>query len=379
MQVEKLASIEDLRLIARRRVPKIVFDYIDGGADTEITLVANRAAFDKIEFSPRCAGALQKCNLQRSVLGTTLSLPLLLAPIGYSSVLCPMGELVAARAAAKAGVGYVLSTVSGQRLEDVHDCCRGRTWYQLYMWGGRTAAEAAVERAARSGIAALVLTVDGTVAGKRERDIRNGVVQLFTGSVWSKLPFLGQLVTRPRWLLNYVQSGGMPKLANVVLPEVGPLPLTGMPFFPVTWEDVRWVRALWKGPLVIKGVLTADDARRCLDAGANAIVVSNHGGRQLDGVPASLQALSAVIDAVQNKAEILIDGGIRRGSDVVKALCMGARAVLCGRAFAYGLAAAGEKGVTCALRILREDIERTLLLLGCSSLEDLSASYICNK
>jgi isopentenyl diphosphate isomerase/L-lactate dehydrogenase-like FMN-dependent dehydrogenase len=372
----RLASIDDLRLLAQRRLPRIVFDYIDGGAEGEITLKANRQAFEAVTFRPRHAVSIQNCSLETSVLNLKLSLPVLLAPIGYSSVLYPKGELAAARAAATAGTTYILSTVSAERLEDVNDCCRGLAWYQLYLWGGREAAEGIIERARRAHVSALVVTVDSSVGGKRERDIRNGVGELLACSSASKIPFLWQLLMRPRWLADYLRYGGISKLANVVVPGIGPLPLTDIRYAAVTWQDVRWIRELWKGPIVVKGILTGDDAKRSLDEGADAVVVSNHGGRQLDGVPSSLRALSEVVAAVGDRTEILLDSGIRRGSDIVKAICLGARAVLCGRAFAYGLAAAGEAGVTCALNILRDDLERTLQLIGCHSIDELNDSYV---
>jgi isopentenyl diphosphate isomerase/L-lactate dehydrogenase-like FMN-dependent dehydrogenase len=353
-----------------------VFDYIDGGAEAEVTLKANRRAFEAVTFRPRHGVGVPNCNLDTSVLKLRLSLPVLVAPIGYSSVLYPHGELAAARAAAKAGTAYILSTISAERLEDVNDCCRGLTWYQLYLWGGREAAEGAIERARKALVSALVITIDSAVGGKRERDIRNGAEQLLTRGIVSKVPYLWQLLTRPRWLTTYLRHGGMPKLANVVLSGTGPMSVTNMPYAPVTWDDVRWIRDLWKGPILIKGVLTGDDARRALDEGADAIVVSNHGGRQLDGVSSSLQALSEVVAAVGERTEILVDSGIRSGSDIIKAICLGARAVLCGRAFAYGLAAGGEAGVTCALNILRSDLERTLQLLGCGSIAALDGSFV---
>jgi len=246
--------------------------------------------------------------------------------------------------------------------------------------GGRAAAESAIQRARAAGCSALVVTVDTAVAGFRERDPRNGMKELLSGSVISKLPFLPQLLAHPGWLLSFLLDGGVPKLPNVVVPGEGPMPLmdvaAALAKAAVTWEDLRWIREIWPGPLVIKGVLTGDDARRAIDSGASAVVVSNHGGRQLDYLPASLTALPEVVSAVHGQAEVLMDGGIRRGTDVVKAICLGARAVLVGRAYAYGLAAAGETGVARAIEILRTDLERTLTLLGCNSIAALDRSFI---
>jgi L-lactate dehydrogenase (cytochrome) len=214
----------------------------------------------------------------------------------------------------------------------------------------------------------------------RERDFRNGMKELVSGTLWAKVPFLPQVLTRPGWLASFVLDGGLPNLPNVVVPGEGPMPLVdvnaALAAAAVTWGDLRWIRELWRGPIVVKGVLTRDDARRAIAEGADALVVSNHGGRQLDGLPATLKALPEVVAAVNGQVEVLMDGGIRRGADIIKAICLGARAVLCGRAYAYGLAAAGEAGVTRALEILRADLERTLRLLGCASIAELDRSYV---
>lgn len=371
-----LANIDDLRMRAQRRLPPVIFDYLDGGAEGEVTLRANRSAFDAVTFRPRHAIPIENCNLQTSVLKEPLSLPILLAPIAHSNVLYPRGELAAARAAGAAGVPYILSTLSAERLEDVKACSSGSLWYQLYLWGGREAAEAAIARSAKAGVTALVVTIDSIVGGKRERDIRNRAEELWTRGLLTNLPVLRRLMTRPRWLVGYLRHGGMPRLANVIQPGQDLGLLRKARYQGITWQDLNWIRRTWNGPLLIKGVLTADDARRSLDEGADALIVSNHGGRQLDGVPSSLEALSEVVEAVGTSVEILMDGGIRRGSDVIKAICLGARAVLCGRAFAYGLASSGEAGVTTALSILRADLERTMKLLGCPSISALDRSYI---
>ena len=376
----RVVHIEDLRRLARRRLPRVVFDYIDGGAEGEVTLRANRDAFDVVTFRPRHAVALPACDLRTSVLGTELPFPILLAPVGYSRLMHPHGELAAAHAAGAAGTVYILSTVSGYKLEDVKASSPGPVWYQVYLIGGRAAAAAALDRARAAGFSALVVTIDTAVAGMRERDLRNGMTELLSGSLSSRIPFLPQLLSHPRWLAAFLLDGGLPKLPNVVVPGQGPMPLvdvtTALARAAVAWDDVRWLRDTWRGPMVIKGVLTADDARRAVDAGAAAIVVSNHGGRQLDGVPASLRALPEVVSAVNGQAEVLLDGGIRRGSDVIKAICLGARAVLVGRAYAYGLAAAGAAGVARALEILRADMERTLKLLGCAAITHLDRSFV---
>ncbi len=377
---ERAVNIEDLRLLAQRRLPRVVFDYVDGGADGETTLRENLRAFDAVHFRPRQAIAVPQCDLRTRVLGCDLSMPVLLAPVGYCRVIHPGGEVAAARAAGKAGTAYILSTVSGHRLEDVKAASAGPVWYQLYLTGGREAAEEAMQRALTVGYSVLVITVDTPVISQREREVRAGMDQLLRGSAWSKLPFLGDLFAHPRWLARFLLDGGLPTMPNVVTADKGPLRVsqshTAMRRGVFTWKDLRWIRDLWKGPIVIKGVLSGEDAQRSVDEGAAAIVVSNHGGRQLDGTPTSLRVLPEIVEAVKGQAEILMDSGVRRGSDIVKALCLGARAVLCGRAYVYGLGAAGEFGVARALEILRADLDRTLRLLGCESVTALNDSYV---
>jgi len=358
----------------------VVFDYLDGGAEDEITLRENCRAFEGLTFRPRHAVDFPQCDLHTRVLGCDLALPAMLAPIGYSSVMHSRGEVAAARAAGEAGTAYILSTISGCALEDVKAATSGPVFYQLYLIGGRESAVQTIERAARAGFSGLFLTIDTAVAGMRERDFRNGMKELIGGNIFGKIRFSRQVLMRPPWLVRFVLDGGVPVLPNVVIPGRGPMPLTdvgtALAQSTITWEDLRWIRGVWPGPLIVKGVLTGDDARRAIDAGASAIVVSNHGGRQLDTVPASLRVLPEIVSAVNGQIEVLMDGGIRRGADIVKAICLGARGVLCGRAYAYGLAAAGQTGVTRALEILREDLHRTLRLLGCPSIGALDRSYV---
>ena len=375
-----VVSISDFRAIAKRRVPRAVFDYLDGGAEGEVTLRENCRVYDDVTFRPRHAVAFADCNLRTPVLGFDLALPFLLAPVGYSRLMDPVGEVGAARAAGKAGTAYILSTISGHKMEDVKAASTGPVFYQLYLMGGRGAAEAGIERARSAGFSALVVTIDSPVAGIRERDFRNGMKELISGGPLEKLPFLPQIFLRPGWLASFLLDGGVPALPNVVVPGKGPIPLidvaAALAESAVTWSDMKWIRELWHGPIVVKGVLTGDDARRAVDEGAAGISVSNHGGRQLDCVSSSLRALPEVVKAVHGQTEIFMDGGVRRGTDIVKALCFGARAVLCGRAYAYGLAAAGEAGVDRAIQILRTDLDRTLRLLGCASVAELDRSYV---
>ncbi len=375
----RVVNIADLRRLAKRRLPRLAFDYIDGGADDEITLRENSLAYARLTFRPRSAVSTSGADLRTTVLGAPLDLPFLLAPVGSSRLFYPRGEVAAAKAAGAAGTAYILSTLSGCRLEDVRAATPGPAWYQVYLVGGRDIATAGIARAQAAGFSALVLTIDTAVAGQRERDVRNGVKELVSGTLWEKLPFVPQVLARPRWLAGFLADGGLMNFPNVVLPA-GPMGYAdvgaALAQSVVTWTDLRWIRDLWKGPIVIKGVHTSEDARQAIAAGAQALVVSNHGGRQLDGVPATLRALPEVLEAVNGQAEVLVDGGIRRGGDVAKALCLGARAVLVGRAYAYGLAAAGEAGVARAIEILRTELVRTLKLLGCESTAALDRSYV---
>ena len=376
----RVVSIPDLRPLAKRRLPRVVFDYLDGGAEGEFTLRENCRAFEDLTFRPRHAVSVPSCDLGVRVLGLDLALPFILAPVGYSRLMDPQGEVAAARCAGAAGTAYILSTISGHRLEDVKAASVGPVCYQLYLMGGRAAAEGSIARARAAGYSALVVTIDTAVSGMRERDWRNGMKELMSGNLLSKVPFLPQVLTRPGWLVRFLLDGGVPDLPNVVIPGQGPMPMTdvaaALASSTVTWEDLRWIRELWPAPIVIKGVLTAEDARRAVDEGASAIVVSNHGGRQLDCVPASLQVLPEIVSAVNGQIDVLMDGGVRRGTDVIKAICLGARAVLIGRAYAYGLAAGGPAGVTRAIDILRAEIDRALKLLGCASISALDRSYV---
>jgi isopentenyl diphosphate isomerase/L-lactate dehydrogenase-like FMN-dependent dehydrogenase len=380
VQAPRVLNIEDLRRAAKRRLPRVVFDYIDGGAEDEWTLRANSRAFEAVTLRPRCGVAVPSCDLRTVVLGASLPMPLILAPVGSSRLIHPRGEEAAARAAGAAGIPYVLSTFSGSLLEDVAAASSASVWYQLYLAGGRDCALPALDRATAAGFSALVVTIDTAVAGMRERDFRNGVKELLSGKMRLMLPFVSQLLVKPRWLAGFFADGGLMKFPNIVVPGKGPMlyadVTAALEQSVVTWEDLNWIREAWTGPIVIKGIHTAEDARRAVDEGADALVVSNHGGRQLDRVAPSLQVLPEVVAAVGDRIEVLFDGGIRRGSDIIKALCLGARAVMVGRAYAYGLGAAGTAGVTRAVEILRADLIRALRLLGCASVADLDQSFV---
>lgn len=377
-QLARALTIGDLRLLSRRRLPRMVFDYIDGGAETEQTMRENESAFDQVLLRPRSAVATYSCNLETAVLGQTISMPVICAPVGSSRLFWPRGEERAAAAAGRAGTIYSLSTLSGCRLEDVRAATPGPAWYQLYLIGGKDVALGAIARAKAAGYNALIVTIDTPVAGLRERDWRNGVKELISGGIAS-LPHVGQVLARPGWLWDTYRDGGLMQFPNIVLPE-GPMAYAdvtaALEKSMVSWADFAWIKEAWQGPVIAKGAHTADDARRAIDAGADAVVVSNHGGRQLDGVAATLSVLPEIVDAVAGRVDVLLDGGVRRGSDVVKALALGARAVLVGRAHAYGLGAGGEAGVARALEILRTDLVRTMKLLGCGAVTELDGSFV---
>jgi len=357
----------------------MVFDYIDGGAGDEVTMRENSRVFESVTLRPRSAVVVPDVDLRTTVLGQQWSVPFGLAPVGSSRMFWPQGEAKAAAAAGEAGTLYTLSTLAGTRLEEVKAATAGPAWYQLYLAGGRDVALSAVARAKEAGYSALVVTIDTPVAGNRERDPRNGASQLLSRDPIQMLPYVGQILVRPRWLFDFYRDGGLMSFPNVVLPD-GPMGYgdigTQLGASAVAWDDLNWIADAWGGPIVVKGVHTAADALRAADLGAKAVVVSNHGGRQLDGVAPSLRVLPEVLDAVGDRVEVLLDGGIRRGSDIVKSLALGARAVLVGRAYAYGLAAGGKAGVARAIDILRSELLLTMKLLGCGSVTELNREFV---
>ncbi|HJR55122.1 MAG TPA: alpha-hydroxy acid oxidase [Rhizomicrobium sp.] len=366
--------------MARKRLPNAAFDYLDGAADDELTARDNIAAFSEIVFKPKQA-VMATPDLSTNILGVDIAIPALLSPIGYSRMLHPRGELAAARGAKKAGTGYILSTISGHSLEKVR-ALNEKLFFQVYLMGGQGATRRAFERAQKLGYKGLFVTIDTAVAGNRERDLRNGMRPLMAKAPLPKLRYLPEILSHPRWLLRFLMDGGMPALPNVVT-DSGPIQATdvgqALENAHVCWEDLSWIRRAWDGPVVIKGVMGAADAQRAVDEGADGIVVSNHGGRQLDGVAGSLRVLPGIVEKVKGKTQILFDGGIRRGGDIAKALCLGAEAVLIGRGYAYGLAAAGDAGVDRALEILIADLTRTMKLLGVNSIKDLTPDIVALK
>lgn len=372
-------NVEDVRRRARRKLPKIVFDFLEGGAEDEVTVARNRRAFEEVTLEPRFLVDVHKRDLSTTVLGTSVPSPILLAPTGLQRIAHPEGELAAARAAGKAGLIYAISTGSGYTIEEIGAAAGGPLWFQVYLWKDRETVANLVERAKRIGCAALCLTIDVPIVGPRERDLRNG----FAFPPRIDVRSAANIARKPRWLLGVVRTKeltyanirGLPDSDGSDLPVLQHVnerlmnPRT-------TWDDLDWLRGVWKGPLVVKGVLTAEDARRAVDGGANAVVVSNHGGRQIDGVASSLSRLPRIVKAVGDRSEVLVDGGVRRGSDVVKAVALGARACLIGRPYWYGLGAAGEAGVTRVLDILSDEMATTMALIGRPTIGDLDRGAV---
>jgi L-lactate dehydrogenase (cytochrome) len=371
-------NIADLRAAARRRLPRAVFDYLEGTADDGVTGRDNIAAFAEIVFQPRQALTVTP-DLSARLLGLDLAVPFMPGPVGYCRLLHPRGDYAAAGAAQRMGTGYVLATGAGTAMEEVAPVNRN-LFYQVYKIGGRACAERAIARAQALGLKGLFLTIDTPVSGNRERDPRNGMAALMGAKFLPKLPYVPEIMTHPRWLARFLADGGAPSMPNVVGEDGRPLPALdvkdALAGANILWDDLEWIRKLWSGPIVVKGIMTADDARRAVQMGADGIVVSNHGGRQLDGVAASLRVLPGIAEAVKGKTTIFLDSGIRRGGDIAKALCLGADGVLLGRAYAYGLAAAGDAGVTRALEILRADLLRTMKLLGAATVKDLKPELV---
>ncbi|MEK7217241.1 MAG: alpha-hydroxy acid oxidase [Chloroflexota bacterium] len=372
-------NIDDLRQRAKRRLPRAVFDFIDGGAEDEVTLRRNRAAFQRLAFSPQVLVDVGAVDLSTTVLGQAVSLPVILAPTGLCGMAAPQGELPAARAAAAAGTVFTISTLSGVTMEQAAQVSTGPKWFQLYVWRDRDLTRALVERAAAAGYTALMVTADVPVLGQRERDIRNGAtipprITLANAlDSLTKLPWLWGMARAPR--VDFANFTGFVQGQGARILSLGAF--VNSQFDPtLNWQDVAWLRSIWRGPLAVKGVMSADDAVRAADAGADAVIVSNHGGRQLDGLPAPIEVLPEAVDAVAGRIEVLMDGGIRRGTDVVKALALGAKACMIGRPYLYGLGASGQTGVEQAIGILRAEMARTLALLGRPRVTDLDRPVI---
>jgi L-lactate dehydrogenase (cytochrome) len=378
-RLARAASVNDLRGIARRRLPGGVFDYIDGAAEDERTRAANEAAFAHTTFRPRVLRGIEKIDITSTLLGQSLAYPLVLAPTGFTRIADPEGELAVARAADRAGLPYTLSTLSTRSIEEVRSVSEGRLWFQVYAWRDRGLVKEMVDRAGAARYEALVLTVDTAVLGRRERDVRRG----FSLPPTIGLGTIVDGVLHPSWTWAFARSEPI-RFANVVGQQVGdgasPVTLSdyiNTQFDPaLSWDDVDWLRSIWDGPIVLKGVQTVEDAVLAAERGVDAVALSNHGGRQLDGAPSTLSLVAPVVDAVGNRTEVICDGGIRRGSDIVKAVAAGATAAMAGRAYLYGLGAAGERGVDRVLDWFRADLERTMSLLGVGAIADLDRSLL---
>ena len=372
-----LITVEDLRRRARRRLPRAVFDFIDGGAEDELTLRRNETALKQITFRPRVLVDTHARDQSTIVLGQRLSTPLILAPTGLCGMAAPRGEILAARASLSAGVIFTLSSMSAVSIEETARTVPGPHWFQLYVWRDRGLTQSLVERAAAAGYRAMVLTVDVPVLGQRERDLRNGA------TIPPRITFRNAFdsVQKLGWLLGMARHPRI-DFVNVARPTDarGPFalgPYVNSQFDPsVSWKDLDWFRSIWTGPLVLKGIMSAEDALRAVEHGVDAIVVSNHGGRQLDGLPAPIEVLPEIADAVNARLDVLFDGGIRRGTDVIKAVALGARACMIGRPYLYGLGAAGQTGVEHAINLLKMEIDRAQALLGRPALADLDRSSV---
>lgn len=370
-------SIADLRELAQRRMPRSIFEYVDGGSYDEITLQRNRSDFDAIELRQRVLVDVSHQNLVREVLGRPANMPMVLAPTGMCGMVHGNGEIHAARAAEAFGIPFCLSTVSICSIEDVREATGAPFWFQLYVMKDRGYTTELVDRASAAGCPVLMMTVDIPVGALRRRDAKNGL------SVPPRLTFrnAANMASRPRWLWS-ILTGKRREFGNLTAAVARS---RGVPFAQwvasqfdssVTWEDLAKIRAHWKGKLIIKGIMDAEDARQVVALGADALVVSNHGGRQLDGAPSSISVLPRIVDAVQGRCEVLLDSGIRSGQDVLKALALGANAALTGRAYLYGLGAMGGAGVTSALQIMSRELQVSMALAGCNDIRQVSSAIL---
>ena len=369
----KPVNVEDYRILAQRRLPKIIFDYLEGGADDEIGRKHNREVFERYRLMPRRLIDVSKRDTGIELFGRHQAAPFLIGPTGLNAALWPKGDILLARAAERAGIPFVLATASNASIEEVAVASKGDLWFQLYIVQ-RQLAEEMVRRAEAAGYSTLVLTTDVAVNGNRERDLRNnfGLPLRYTPRlIWDGL-------THPRWSLGFLLNG-MPQFGNFVTADSSNVEMQATVMHrqmdaSFSWDDFHWLRQLWPRKLLVKGILRPDDAERCVAAGADGVILSNHGGRQLDAAVAPLEVLAE--SRARISAPILIDSGFRRGTDIVKALALGANAVLLGRTTLYGLAAAGEAGVDDVLRLLKDEVDRTLAQIGCALASQLSPDYI---
>lgn len=374
--LKRLYNVERVRIAAKRTLPAVLFDYIDGDAEDGTTRRANRAAFTHWNLrqqAPSTAWAEQDLSVE--VLGRTLALPIIVAPCGMAALMHPDGPIGANRAATARGTISVLSTVAGTKPADLAAAVEDPGWFQLYAPKGREQAEMLIGEAKDNGFSALVVTNDTAVLGRRERDMAHGVIMPMKPGPATVARLGFEFATKPVWVGRFLAQQIEKKRNPQTSTAKGLSPLE-MAESPVTWDDLAWIREMWDGPLVLKGIVDAEDARRAVDAGASALVVSNHGGRQLDGAPASLDALVDVVDAVGDDIEVLMDGGIRRGTDVLKAVSLGAKAVQIGRPWLFGLSVAGQAGVEHVLRLFEREIRNAMTLLDETRVRDLDRSNV---
>jgi (S)-mandelate dehydrogenase len=374
----RIASIDDLRSLARHRLPRVVFDFIDGGAEDETTLNDNRTAYDRWKFRPRAFVDVSHVSAEVNLFGNRIPYPLAISPTGMAGMVWPHAEVALARAAADFGIPFTLSTLSMSKLETVAREAGGRLWFQVYIFRDREYTMKLIDRARNAGYEALVVTGDVPVGGKRDRDVRNG----FSVPLRRRFRDIADVFRHPAWWWQ-IATHGLPKLENIAdwTPSQAGAPthaaMMAAGFDPsVDWDTVRRMRDAWPGKFIVKGVLTAEDTEAAVALGADGVIVSNHGGRQLDGAIASLDALPEVVRAANGKLAVLLDGGIRRGTDVLKALSLGATAAMTGRGVLYGVAAAGEPGARHALSTLTSEITRSMALLGRTSVRDLNAELL---
>ena len=380
-KLSRVSSYEDARAKARYALPRGLFEYVDGGAEGEYTLRRNVEAFEELVWRPRQAVYHEHIDTATEVLGTKLAMPVMTAPCGGMRLVHPEGDIGLVKASADFGICHIVSAVSGFPLEEIAAAHPGPKWFQLYRLGSRPLMESLVHRAQAAGYGAMVVTVDSVAVGYREKDYRNGFSFNMRINARNMARMAPQVITRPRWLYHYWRDG-MPFEISNTKPVAGgdALPISAMGRTDLshspTWEDIEWIRANWVGPMVVKGVMGAEDARRAVDAGADGIVISNHGGRQLEGAPATIDVLPEIVAEVGGETAILLDSGVRRANDVARAVALGADAVLIGRMSVYGLALGGQAGVTRMLEHLHQELVRTLRLLGVARVRDLNPSLI---
>lgn len=377
MKLERAVNIDDLRRIAARRLPPPVMDMLAGGAGDELTLDRNTSAFADITFRPRPFIDVSTRDTSTDVFGTRIDIPVMLAPTGAGRVAHPQAELAVARGAADAGTIYMQSTVTSYTLEDVAEASARPLWFQLYLPPERSELKTVLDRVQRAGYSALSVTIDTPAFGNRERDAHNRVT--IPARITPKLVVQG--ATRPAWSMEFLR-GNLALRGKIGTNKVRQLSPTATQSqilatqWPVTWDDLKLVRDLWPGPLMVKGLMRADECRQLVDVGVDGVVVSNHGGRQLDGLPATVEVLPSIVQAADGRLDVYLDGGVRRGVDVVKAIALGAKAVFVGRPYLYGLAAGGQEGVAHALEIFRREIDLAMALLGCRTVAEITPDLV---